>query len=103
MNQSDLLKEILSPLLADFHYWFDRSQQLLEQESLSFMTTDEQNALLQRVTEAQAELNVAETLYKLSDNEVGIDPGLVSKWHGLLMECAEIGHRYRQLRRSSDA
>ncbi len=102
MNKSELLKEILTPLLEDFHYWFDRSQQLLEGESLSFMTPDDQAALLRQVKEAQSELQVAETLYKLADNEVGVDPALVAKWHGLLMACADVGRQYRQLRRTSD-
>ncbi len=98
MSKAELLKQILSPLLDDYRYWFERSRQLLDQEQLTGLLSPQAQAdLLDRVQQAQAELQAAEALYNLSANEVGVDPGLMAKWHRLLMECAELGRRYRQL------
>ncbi len=102
MDKSKLLAEILGPLLDDYHYWFDRSQKLLEQQQLSFITPEQQADVLERVRQAQGELQAAESLYRLSEQEVGIDPGLMAKWHRLLMECAELGYKYRQIHPSTD-
>jgi hypothetical protein len=53
---------------------------------------------LEQVRDAQAELQAAESLYRLSASEVGIDPKLMAKWHRLLMACADLGLKYRQHR-----
>lgn len=102
MDKSKLLAEILSPLLEDYHYWFGRSRKLLEEQQLSFITPEQQADVLERVRHAQGELQAAESLYRMSEQEVGIDPGLMAKWHRLLMECAELGYKYRQLHPSTD-
>jgi len=94
VSQADLLRQILSPLLEDYKYWFGRTHRLLSQERLSFLTPEVQAAFLGRVEIAQAELAAAETLYNLSEQEVGVDPSLMAKWHHLLMECAELGRRF---------
>ncbi|WP_017327865.1 DUF2605 family protein [Synechococcus sp. PCC 7336] len=96
-NPQSLLKDLLDPLIDDFRYWFGRSATLLEGHRIDFMTSSEQSDLLQRILTAQAELQSAELLYNLSENEVGIDPQLVVKWHRLLLECGNVGRRYRQL------
>lgn len=92
-----LLKEILGPLLEDFKYWFGRSVRLLEERELDFLDPSDRKKLLEQIKHAQSELQSAELLYNLSDNKVGVDPQLVTKWHRLLMRCAEVGYRYRQL------
>ncbi len=102
MSRADLLRQILSPLLEDYRYWFGRAHRLLSQERLSFLTPEEQAAFLERVEAAQAELGAAEALYNLSDQEVGVDPGLMAKWHHLLMECAELGRRFHTLQFPSE-
>ncbi|NJK63132.1 MAG: DUF2605 domain-containing protein [Synechococcaceae cyanobacterium SM2_3_1] len=98
MNNSELLKQVLDPLLEDYHYWFDRSQELLESGPLEVISAADQSQLLAQVRDAQAELRAAESLYRLSENEVGIDPKLMAKWHRLLMACADLGLKYRQHR-----
>ncbi|MGQ9837351.1 MAG: DUF2605 domain-containing protein [Cyanobacteriota bacterium] len=103
MSKAELLQEILGPLLEDYHYWFERSRRFLEEETLDFISPEEQQSILERVLAAQSELQAAEALYQLSDNEVGIDPQLMAKWHRLLMECAELGRRFRQIHPSSDS
>ncbi len=103
MGQAELLRTILGPLLEDYRYWFERARRFLQEERLEWLSVEEQQSILERVLAAQAELQTAETLYQLSDNKVGIDPGLVAKWHRLLMECAELGRRFRQIHPSADA
>ncbi|MEN9224450.1 MAG: DUF2605 domain-containing protein [Thermostichus sp. HHBFW_bins_43] len=103
MSKAELLQEILGPLLEDYRYWFERSRRFLQEEKLDFISPGEQQSILERVLAAQSELQAAEALYHLSDNEVGIDPELMAKWHRLLMECAELGRRFRQIHPSSDS
>ncbi|MFS8854695.1 DUF2605 domain-containing protein [Synechococcus sp. H55.2] len=103
MSKAKLLREILGPLLEDYRYWFERSRRFLQEETLEFISPEAQQALLERVLAAQAELQAAEALYQLSENEVGVDPALMAKWHHLLMECAELGRRFRQIHPSSDS
>ncbi len=96
-DSKQLLQELLSPLLEDFHYWFGKSITLLESNRIEFLSQPEQDSLLTRVRAAQTELHSAEQLYNLSDNTVGIDPKLVVKWHRLLLECGGVGQQFRRL------
>jgi uncharacterized membrane protein YccC len=92
-----LLQQVLTPLLEDFRYWFERSLRLLESEKLDFLSESVQSDLLRRVRQAQQELWSAEMLYTLSKHEVGVDPQLIARWHRLLMECARVSRNYREL------
>lgn len=96
-DSKQLLQELLTPLLEDFHYWFEKSIKLLDSNRIEFLAPSDQKDLLARVRSAQAELNSAQQLYNLSDNTVGIDPKLVVQWHRLLMECGGVGQRFRQI------
>lgn len=96
-----ILESVLSPLLDDFHYWFDRCEQLLANERVDHLSPAAQSDLLASITTAQAELVSAEALYKLSGRGVGIDPKLVGKWHRLLMVCASVGQQHRRNRDSA--
>ncbi|MEE3717702.1 DUF2605 domain-containing protein [Tumidithrix elongata RA019] len=98
--ESDLLKQILEPLLEDFRYWFERSQDLLEREKLEFMSEVEQSTLLQKVRNAQQEVNSATSLFNLTGQQVGIDVQAMMPWHSLLMECQAVGMRYRQTKQT---
>jgi hypothetical protein len=104
MNQpipeSDLLKHLLEPLLEDFRYWFERSEQLLERENLEFMPEGEQSSLLQKVRDAQQELSTATALFNVTGQQVGIEVATMMPWHSLLMECQAVGIRYRQTKAS---
>ncbi|MFM6279893.1 MAG: DUF2605 family protein, partial [Dolichospermum sp.] len=56
LPNADLLEAVLQPLLEDFQYWFERYDQILENEKIPFMSEEEQLNLLQRVKNAQNEL-----------------------------------------------
>lgn len=91
----DLLKNLLQPLLEDFQYWFNRSRNLLESETIEFLTPEEQADLLARVLEAQQEVSTAQTLMNLTDGQVGLDTAVLMPWHQLVTECWQVGMRYR--------
>ncbi|RCJ34727.1 hypothetical protein A6770_16815 [Nostoc minutum NIES-26] len=91
----DLLKTVLEPLLEDFQYWFSRSRKFLETEQLSFMSEQEQSDLLERIKQAQQELNIAKMLFTATDAQVGIDMATLMPWHQLVQECWSVAMRFR--------
>jgi Protein of unknown function (DUF2605) len=95
-SEPDLLKTVLQPLLEDFQYWFGRSQLLLETESLSFMSAEQQTELLERVRQAQQEVRVAQLLFRATEGQVGIETAVLIPWHQLVTECWQVGVRYRR-------
>jgi Protein of unknown function (DUF2605) len=96
-SEQSLLKTILQPLLADFAHWFDRSIQLLETESMAFLTVSDQNHLLAKVKNAQQEVRAAQMLFNATDGQVGIEPSTMLTWHKLVGECWQVSTRFRQL------
>ncbi|WP_019500060.1 DUF2605 domain-containing protein [Pseudanabaena sp. PCC 6802] len=94
--ESELLQELLDPLLEDFRYWFGRSRDLLELQKLSFLSDAEQSSLLSRVKDALKEVETATVLFNATGKQVGIDIAAMKPWHGLLMECQSVGIRYHQ-------
>ncbi|EFA71168.1 hypothetical protein CEP10_07800 [Cylindrospermopsis raciborskii S07] len=98
LSASQLLQSLLEPLLEDFEYWFARSQQLLENEKISFMTEQEQSDLLDRVKQAQLEVNTSRMLFNATGKQVGLDMATLAPWHQLLGECWRVGMRYRQIK-----
>ncbi|KRH97807.1 MULTISPECIES: DUF2605 domain-containing protein [Cylindrospermopsis] len=98
LSASQLLQSLLEPLLEDFEYWFARSQQLLENEKISFMTEEEQSDLLDRVKQAQLEVNTSKMLFNATGKQVGLDMATLAPWHQLLGECWRVGMRYRQIK-----
>jgi hypothetical protein len=92
----DLLKQVLSPLLEDLQYWFSRSRQMLEAESLRFMTLDAQETMLDRVVEAQQAVGVAQSLLVATDGQAGVEMSLLMSWHQLVTECWALSMQQRQ-------
>ncbi|MEM7727513.1 MAG: DUF2605 domain-containing protein [Cyanobacteria bacterium P01_A01_bin.45] len=91
----ELLKTVLQPLLEDFQYWFARSRKLLESENISFMSSDEQSDLLNRVKFAQEEVSTAKMLFGATDGQVGINMETLRPWHKLVTECWSVAMRFR--------
>lgn len=92
---SDLLKTLLEPLLEDFQYWFGRSRSLLENQTIEFLGEDHQAALLQRVKQAQQEVETAHMMLKVTGGQVGLDTAVLMPWHRLVTECWQVGMRFR--------
>lgn len=91
----DLLKQVLAPLLEDLQYWFSRSRQMLEAESLGFMTLEAQESMLDRVVEAQQAVGVAQSLLVATDGQAGVEMSLLMQWHKLVTECWALSMQQR--------
>ncbi len=92
---SELLKTVLEPLLEDFQYWFNRARNLLETETIDFLGTENQAALLERVKQAQQEVGVAQTLLNLTEGQVGVETAVLIPWHDLVTECWKVAIKFR--------
>jgi hypothetical protein len=90
-----LLASVLKPLLEDFQYWFQRSLQMLEQESIQFLSPEQQQSLIDRVKTALSETRTASSLLQATDGQVGVEASKVMAWHGLVAECWAIARRRR--------
>jgi hypothetical protein len=97
-TEQELLKSILEPLLEDFQYWFSRSTSFLESEEISFLTAQEQTALLERVKQAQTEVSTSQMLFKATDGRAGIEASILVPWHHLVSECWQVAMRWRSLK-----
>jgi Protein of unknown function (DUF2605) len=94
--EPELLKALLDPLLEDFHYWFERSQSLLEQERMTFLTEQEQENLVGRVRDSLQSVRAMQSLVGATNGEVGVDMQVLMGWHRLVHECWGVSSRHRQ-------
>lgn len=94
-SEAGFLKTLLQPLLEDFHYWFARSRALLEQHPIDFLGEEAQAQLLERIKQAQQELNVAQTLFRATNGQVGIETAVLVPWHQLVTECWQVSIKFR--------
>ncbi|MBF2029131.1 MAG: DUF2605 domain-containing protein [Oscillatoriales cyanobacterium C42_A2020_001] len=100
---SELLRSILEPLLEDFQYWFGRSLTFLESHELSFMTVEQQADLLARVVQAKQEVTAAQSLFKVTGGQVGVEVSVLTPWHHLVSECWQVASRFRRESTSDSA
>lgn len=94
-SEPELLHNLLKPLLDDFQYWFERSRTLLEGQSIDFLGEDAQAHLLERVKQAQQEVNTSALLLQATDGQVGVETSVLMGWHRLVAECWQVSIRYR--------
>lgn len=95
LPEPELLKSLLQPLLDDFQYWFRRSRDLLEREEIPFLSQNQQTDLLDRVKQAQNEVSTVQMLFKATGGQAGVETATLMPWHRLLMECSQVGMRFR--------
>jgi hypothetical protein len=55
----------------------------------------EQTKLLERVKQAQEEVNTAKMLFNATQGQVGIDMATLMPWHQLLSECWKVAMKFR--------
>ncbi|AFY38886.1 Protein of unknown function DUF2605 [[Leptolyngbya] sp. PCC 7376] len=99
-NDPELLKTILAPLLDDFSYWFERSLSALKKEQLSFMSPQEQETFMERIQQAQAEVNATKSLFNATGGHAGIEMKVLMPWHQLVRECWGVAQKNRQSKTS---
>lgn len=95
-TEKELLKTVLEPLLDDFQYWFRRSRSLLESEQMSFLSTQEQARLLDKIIQSQQEVQTAKMLFQATEGAAGIDSKMLLPWHQLVAECWNIAQKRRE-------
>jgi hypothetical protein len=95
LPEQNLLKTLLQPLLEDFQYWFARSRTLLENHRIDFLSPEAQMDLLDRVTQAQQEVNTVQVMFHATDGRAGVETAVLLPWHKLVTECWQVGMKYR--------
>jgi Protein of unknown function (DUF2605) len=91
----DLLKTLLEPLLEDFHYWLSQAQDLLMKEDIACLEAECNSDLLVRVEQALREIQVAQSLFRATNSQVGVDTAVIMGWHKLVAECWQVASRFR--------
>jgi hypothetical protein len=102
-SAQELLKTVLEPLLEDFQDWFSRSRTLLETETITFLSQEQQSDLLERVKQAQQEVSTAQMLFRATNSQVGVETTTLVPWHQLVSECWQVGMRWRALKSTGQA
>jgi Protein of unknown function (DUF2605) len=91
----ELLKTMLEPLLEDFQDWLSQAKVLLREEDLTFLENESHADLLGRVEQALQEVQVAQSLFRATGCQVGVDTGVIMNWHKLVAECWQVMMRFR--------
>jgi hypothetical protein len=95
LPEPELLKTLLQPLLEDFQYWFGRSRTLLETEDIPFLESQQQSDLLNRVKQAQNEVNTVQIMFHATDSQVGVETTTLFQWHQIVADCWKVAMRFR--------
>lgn len=95
-NDADLMKSVLPPLLEDFQHWFSRTINLLEDQRIGFLSTQQQADLLHEVKAARQQVTASQALASATDSQAGIDMKVVMGWHKLVHECWGVAIRFRR-------
>lgn len=95
LPESELLKELLQPLLEDFQYWFSRTRTLLESEMLPFLTPEDQAEYLAQIIQLQEEVQAAQGLFFALEGQVGLEPAILMTWHRHVSHCWQLLMRWR--------
>jgi hypothetical protein len=80
------LDQVLNPLLADFEDTFVRGQFLLEHCPDRVLPEDRRVALIERLSQAQAELGAARALRSAAPTPMALDMATIQPWHALVVE-----------------
>ncbi|MEL6158164.1 MAG: DUF2605 domain-containing protein [Cyanobacteria bacterium J06627_32] len=95
-EDANLLKSVLPPLLDDFQHWFGRTVEVLENQTIGFLSQEEKSDLLGRVRNAQKEVAASQALSAATDSQAGIEIPVIMGWHSLVQECWGVALRLRQ-------
>ena len=100
-SETEILQQVLAPLLDDFLYWFDRSASLLESEKIPFLSAQEQEDLTKRIKHAQAQVQAAKTLFHATGGQAGVETEVLMPWHHLVAECWSIARQWREFKQQN--
>jgi hypothetical protein len=68
---------------------------LLENNDISFLDVEQQADLLARVIQAQQEVVAAQSLFRVTEGQIGIEAAALAPWHQLVSECWQVASRFR--------
>jgi len=85
-SAGELLDQVLNPLLADFEDTFVRGLFLLEHCPDRVLPEDRRVALIERLSQAQAELGAARALRSAAPTPMALDMATIQPWHALVVE-----------------
>jgi Protein of unknown function (DUF2605) len=94
-DDPELLKTLLEPLLEDFQYWLSQAKGLLIEEDIAVLEAESNSDLLERVEQALREVQAAQSLFRATDSQVGVDTAVIMRWHQLVVECWQVSSRLR--------
>lgn len=95
LPEPELLKTLLAPLLDDFQYWFSGARSRLEKSEIHFLGPEKQADLLHRVKQTQQEVSAAQSLFKATNGQIGVEAAILITWHQLVAECWQVMVRSR--------
>ena len=97
-SETEILQQVLAPLLDDFLYWFDRSTTLLESEQMPFLSVEEQGDILAKIKNAHAQVQAAKTLFHATGGQAGVETQVLMPWHHLVAQCWSIARKWREVK-----
>ncbi|MEB3320529.1 MAG: DUF2605 family protein [Cyanobium sp.] len=83
---ADLLEHLLGSLLADFRFWFERGELLLDHCPETLMGLEQQQSLRQRLEQAGRELTAATSLRRAAPVPMALGLDAMGPWHQLVVE-----------------
>jgi hypothetical protein len=96
LENAELMKSVLPPLLEDFQHWFSRTLEMLETRNVSFLSAEQQQNLLERVSSAQQQVSASQMLASATDGQATIEMPVIMSWNKLVHECWGVSLRSRQ-------
>ena len=95
-DNADLMNSILPPLLEDFQHWFSRTLEMLETRNVSFLSAEQRQNLLERVSSAQKQVSASQMLASATDGQATIEMPIIMSWNKLVHECWGVSLRSRK-------
>ena len=96
VDNANLMKTVLPPLLADFQHWFASTIEMMATRDVSFLTAEQQQNLISQVQLAQKQVSASQVLSSATDGQAGVEMPMVMSWHKLVHECWGVALRSRQ-------
>lgn len=92
---ADLLEHLLGSLLADFRFWFERGELLLDLCPDQVMAAADRRRLRERLRQATLELAAASSLRQAAPVPMAVGLDAMAPWHQLVVEVWSLARRLR--------
>jgi hypothetical protein len=92
---AELLEHLLGSLLADFRFWFERGELLLDLCPDQVMAADDRLGLRKRLRQATLELAAAASLRRAAPVPMAVGLDAMAPWHQLVVEVWALARELR--------